>query len=116
MKKQILILAVLILSGVAAVAQQRPDNRRFDNRGDYCEAVCHRFSEACRLSDDDAATFKGRYETYYSKLQSIREQYRPQCRSGMSDDEVESHFACIWLLFHSFEILISTCKVRLSLC
>ena len=82
----------------------------------YCEAVCHRFSEACRLSDDDAATFKGRYETYYSKLQSIREQYRPQCRSGMSDDEVESHFACIWLLFHSFKILISTCKVRLSLC
>ena len=87
MKKQILILAVLVLSGVAAVAQQRPDNRRFDNRGDYCGAVCHRFSEACSLSDDDAAKFKEIYEAYYSELQSIREQYRPQRRSGMSDED-----------------------------
>ena len=90
MKKQILILAVLVFSGVAVVAQQRPDNRRFENKGDYCEAVCHRFSEACSLSDDDAAKFKEIYEAYYSELQSIREQYRPQRRSGMSDEEVES--------------------------
>lgn len=68
------------------------------------------------MSGDDAAKFKEIYEGYYSELQAIREQCRSKRRGGTSDEEVESHLACIWLLFHSFEILISTCKVRLSLC
>ena len=89
MKKKILILVLSVVAGTMVFAQQHSENSRPD-KVDRCEAFCHRFSESCCLSDESSEEFGRIYKEYYKELQAIREQYRPERRRDMSDEEVEA--------------------------
>lgn len=97
MKKNVMVLAVMLLGAVSMNAQEKKEEgKKVFNQEEMLKMQSERMANRMMLDDADAAKFTDLYQKYQKELNGLREKKHDEVTKVLTDAEIEARMKAKW--------------------